>query len=126
MGIGDRKLILVLIVVAFMVAACAGNFGVTAKNTLLTTQEAYVAGWGAFVDLHDQGVVNDEDFRKGYKLATVYYDAWMEASYAVEAYLDAPTGKNKQVAEYALNRASAALSRVLGYINEFIETEEVS
>ena len=118
----------IAIVLAVGIVACGATFGQKSKNMLLTTQEMYDKSWKAFVELYEtqakgldgEILVDKDTFDRGRAIAIVYYDAWMEANYAVEAYMTAPDSTKKEVAEHALNAMSAAFSRMLGYINEFL------
>ena len=101
-----RKLVLLTVVIlAVFVMSCAtlpANFKATTYRTLATAAAVYIASWGSFEDAYLAGIVNEQDYQVGLKMAQVFYAQFIEADKLAIAYFENPTDTGKTLLEFAL------------------------
>jgi len=87
------KIILVAILTIFVMGCATTGEPIkdpiltNAYRTLQSLDIAYDTAWGAFVQLYKDGLVKEETYQAGRKLAWTYYNNWIKAAEKLNKYV---------------------------------------
>lgn len=113
-----RMMVLALVVLGLM--ACAGTFKTNAYKTLASGAAIYEAGYPAFLELHQKGLISDAVKANGKALAIKYWAAYHAATDALITYDAIGTAESEAKVKVALDEASRCLSNLSDYIQPFL------
>jgi len=109
------------IVWAVWVNGCVKQeFRTNAYKTLAAGAAIYEAGYPAFIELHQRGLVTDAQKAAGKVFAIKYWAAYHAASDALIAYDAVDSAENKDRVRVALDEAVRCLSTLSTYIQPFL------
>ena len=118
---------LAFVLSVIMLTGCAGiqngsssSFGTVAYNALLISKEAYVHNFENFDAMHEQGLITDEAYERGYEYAVKYYNAWMAAMDAVIAYEKMQDLPSKEKAKALLNLLRGISKDVFDFLDDYL------
>jgi len=115
----------VMMLALFFLVGCAGMqttkppddpFLTGSYRSLATLDTAYDTAWGGFVQLYKDGLVKEETFQAGRKLALDYFDKWTKASKYLLKYAKGEAGEGGFDALKDL--ANEALKAMKDYLKE--------
>ncbi len=118
------KVLLVGLIGVLVLLGCAGMQTAPPKDPFLTASYralnamdvAYDTAWSGFVNLYYDGLVKEETFQEGLKLARKYYAAWKKASLYLGNYADGKVAA--EGFEDLRKAAQTALEEMKKYIKE--------
>jgi hypothetical protein len=111
------KLFSILVVVMFLMVACAGTFTQNAYRSIYISGKSYDTSMKVVADLQKQGIIDQAKRDQINKIATIFYTAYQSASDALGVYVSTETATNQEKVVAALNALSAAWPEFAKLVN---------
>jgi len=111
------KLVSILIIGMFLMAACAGTFAQNAYRSIYISGKTYDTSMKVVSDLQKQGIIDQIQRDQINKVGTIFYNAYQAAVDALGVYVNTSTSTNEQKVIAALNALSVAWPEFAKLVN---------
>lgn len=101
-----------VMVLAVLLIACKDKFLATSYKTLQTAQIAYDTGMGAIAQGYEDGTISESQKDEAIRVGMIFYDSWMLACGALEAYAEIGDVESKK-------DVTDAILVMIGHYDEF-------